>query len=37
MGNWTRRSLLAGAAAMGSGIIVRPALAADYRFSQYHN
>jgi tripartite ATP-independent transporter DctP family solute receptor len=36
-GNWTRRSLLAGAAAMGSGIIVRPALAADYRFSQYHN
>jgi tripartite ATP-independent transporter DctP family solute receptor len=36
-GNWTRRSLLAGAAAMGSGIMVRPALAADYRFSQYHN
>src|SRR4030081_2648866 len=35
--NWTRRSLLAGAAAMGSGIIVRPALAADYRFSQYQN
>jgi tripartite ATP-independent transporter DctP family solute receptor len=34
---WTRRSLLAGAAAMGSGIIVRPARAADYRFSQYHN
>jgi tripartite ATP-independent transporter DctP family solute receptor len=36
-GNWTRRSLLAGAAAMGSTIIVRPARAADYRFSQYHN
>src|SRR4030081_90436 len=35
--NWTRRSLLAGAAAMGSTIIVRPALAANYRFSQYHN
>jgi len=34
---WTRRSLLAGAAAMGPCIIVRPALAADYRFSQYHN
>jgi TRAP-type transport system periplasmic protein len=31
---WTRRSLLAGAAAT---IIVRPALAADYKFSQYHN
>src|SRR5882762_11017014 len=36
-GKWTRRSLLAGAAAMGSTIIVRPACAADYRFSQYHN
>jgi tripartite ATP-independent transporter DctP family solute receptor len=35
--NWTRRSLLAGAAAVGSTIIVRPSLAADYRFSQYHN
>jgi tripartite ATP-independent transporter DctP family solute receptor len=35
---WTRRSLLAGAAALGSSsIIVRPSLAADYRFSQYHN
>ena len=34
---WTRRSLLAGAAAMGPCIIVRPTLAADYRFSQYHN
>jgi tripartite ATP-independent transporter DctP family solute receptor len=31
---WTRRSLLAGAAAT---LIVRPALAADYKFSQYHN
>ena len=36
-GNWTRRSLLAGAAAIGSSIIARPARAADYRFSQYHN
>jgi TRAP-type transport system periplasmic protein len=36
-GKWTRRSLLAGAAAMGSSIIVRPTLAADHRFSQYHN
>src|SRR3954447_10849435 len=34
---WTRRSLLAGAGAIGSGIIVRPGRAADYRFSQYHN
>ncbi|MEA2893984.1 MAG: hypothetical protein QOI05_4777, partial [Bradyrhizobium sp.] len=34
---WTRRSLLAGAAGIGSTIIVRPSLAADYRFSQYHN
>ena len=35
--NWTRRSLLAGAAAVGSAIIVRPSLAADYKFTQYHN
>src|SRR3954468_14190512 len=34
---WTRRSLLAGAGAIGSSIIVRPGRAADYRFSQYHN
>jgi tripartite ATP-independent transporter DctP family solute receptor len=35
--NWTRRSVLTGAAAMGSTLIVRPALAAEYKFSQYHN
>jgi tripartite ATP-independent transporter DctP family solute receptor len=29
--------MLAGAAAAGSALIVRPTLAADYRFSQYHN
>jgi tripartite ATP-independent transporter DctP family solute receptor len=34
--NWTRRSVLAGAAA-GAAIIVRPTRAAEYRFSQYHN
>jgi tripartite ATP-independent transporter DctP family solute receptor len=28
---------LAGAATVGSALIVRPTLAADYRFSQYHN
>jgi TRAP-type transport system periplasmic protein len=33
----TRRSVLAGAAAAGSALIVKPALAAEYRFSQYHN
>jgi TRAP-type transport system periplasmic protein len=37
VGKWTRRSMLAGAAAAGSALIVRPTLAADYRFSQYHN
>ena len=36
-GKFTRRSLLAGAAAVGSSVIVRPARAADYKFSQYHN
>jgi tripartite ATP-independent transporter DctP family solute receptor len=36
-GNVTRRSLLAGAAAAGSTLIVRPTYAADYKFSQYHN
>jgi tripartite ATP-independent transporter DctP family solute receptor len=35
--NWTRRSVLTGAAAAGSALIVRPALAAEYSFSQYHN
>jgi TRAP-type transport system periplasmic protein len=35
--DWTRRSVLTGAAAAGSAVIVRPSLAADYRFSQYHN
>src|ERR1700687_1981343 len=35
--NWTRRSVLSGAAAAGSAIIVRPSLAAEYKFSQYHN
>jgi TRAP-type transport system periplasmic protein len=34
---WTRRALLSGAAALGSAIIVRPALAAEYKFAQYHN
>lgn len=34
---WTRRSVLAGAAAMAPALIVRPARAAEYRFSQYHN
>jgi tripartite ATP-independent transporter DctP family solute receptor len=35
--DWTRRSLLANAAALGSAILVKPSLAADYKFSQYHN
>jgi tripartite ATP-independent transporter DctP family solute receptor len=36
--DWTRRSVLAGAAAIGPAIIVRPAhAAAEYKFSQYHN
>jgi tripartite ATP-independent transporter DctP family solute receptor len=34
---WTRRSLLAGAAALGPALIARPARAAEYRFAQYHN
>jgi tripartite ATP-independent transporter DctP family solute receptor len=34
---WTRRSVLTGTAAAGSALIVRPALAAEYSFSQYHN
>ena len=35
--NWTRRSLLAGAAALGPALIVRPGRAAEYNFAQYHN
>jgi TRAP-type transport system periplasmic protein len=35
--DWTRRSVLSGAAVAGSALIVRPTLAAEYRFSQYHN
>jgi tripartite ATP-independent transporter DctP family solute receptor len=34
---WTRRTLLAGAAAAGTTIIVRPVRAAGYTFIQYHN
>src|SRR3984893_14734517 len=34
---WTRRSILSGAVAAGTTLIVRPTLAAEYRFSQYHN
>src|SRR6201995_1601444 len=34
---WTRRSVLAAAAAKGPPIIVRPTRAADYTFAQYHN
>jgi tripartite ATP-independent transporter DctP family solute receptor len=36
-GNSTRRAVLAAAAAALPAILVRPALAADYKFSQYHN
>jgi tripartite ATP-independent transporter DctP family solute receptor len=35
--NWTRRAVLSGAAAVGTTLIVKPALTAEYRFSQYHN
>jgi TRAP-type transport system periplasmic protein len=35
--DWTRRSILTGMAVAGSTLIVRPTLAADYKFSQYHN
>jgi tripartite ATP-independent transporter DctP family solute receptor len=35
--NLTRRSILTGATAVGTTLIVRPARAAAYRFSQYHN
>jgi len=34
---FNRSSLLVGASAFGSTIIVKPALAADYKFVQYHN
>jgi tripartite ATP-independent transporter DctP family solute receptor len=34
---WSRRALLAGSVAAGSTIMVRPSLATEYRFSQYHN
>jgi TRAP-type transport system periplasmic protein len=34
---WTRRSVLSGAAVVGSTLIIKPLLAAEYRFSQYHN
>jgi tripartite ATP-independent transporter DctP family solute receptor len=34
---WTRRSVLSGAAATGATLVVRPTLAAEYKFSQYHN
>jgi TRAP-type transport system periplasmic protein len=34
---WTRRALLSGVAAAGATIMVRPTLAADYGFTQYHN
>ena len=34
---WTRRSVLSGVAAAGTALIVRPTLAAEYKFSQYHN
>ena len=34
---WTRRSVLASAAALGPAILVRPTRAAEYRLSQYHN
>jgi hypothetical protein len=38
MATITRRSLVAGATAFGlPAIIVRPTLAADYSFKQYHN
>src|ERR1700677_583337 len=35
--HWTRRSVLSGVAAAGTALIVRPSLAAEYKFSQYHN
>ena len=35
--NRTRRSVLSGAAAVGATLIVKPTLAVEYKFSQYHN
>jgi TRAP-type transport system periplasmic protein len=35
--DWTRRSVLSGAAAAGSALIVRPLQATEYSFAQYHN
>jgi tripartite ATP-independent transporter DctP family solute receptor len=36
-GKFSRRLLIAGATAVGSAIIVKPARAADFRLVQYHN
>src|SRR6476620_3445146 len=37
-GRFSRRSVIAGASALGSAaIIVKPGRAADYKFAQYHN
>src|SRR5712675_1298846 len=36
-GKFSRRSLIAGATAVGSTIIVKPVRAADYKLAQYHN
>jgi tripartite ATP-independent transporter DctP family solute receptor len=36
-GSWTRRSLIAGAGAAGSTLLVKRTRAADYKFAQYHN
>src|SRR5258708_9509191 len=36
-GKFSRRSLIAGATAVGSTIIVKPVGAADYKLAQYHN
>jgi len=36
-GKFSRRSVLAGATAVGSTIVVKPTRAADYSFAQYHN
>jgi len=34
---WTRRGVLAGTAAAGTGVLIRRARAADFKFTQYHN
>ena len=36
-GKFSRRSVLAGATAVGSTIVVKPTRAAEYTFAQYHN